>query len=379
MKHHLGLPEKKTLVFRYLGGETVSAICSETDIPKSTLYTWIKQYQPIQTRSGRVITPKDYDSLLRRCEKQEQMIAVLKSVGCVASAPLQEKLNALEKLYGQYSVHVLCDALDVARGTFYNHIKRNKRNNSSYAKHREKLKILIQQVFDESRQTFGAEKICAILHERGHVAGTKLITELMREMGLISVAPSAKAEWKKNIALGKRINHLKQEFHADVPNAVWVSDVTVLRFKDKYYYLCVIIDLFSRKIIAHKVSRRNSTQLITSTFRNAYAARQPKVGLTFHSDQGSQYTSHAFRTLLEKLQVTQSFSKSGRPYDNAVAESFFSIFKKEEFYRTNYRSEKELHQGIDRYIAFYNEERPHTTLKNKTPEQFEADYIRHSA
>lgn len=197
----------------------------------------------------------------------------------------------------------------------------------------------------------------------------------MREMGLVSVAPFAKTEWKNNIALGKRINHLKQEFHADTPNVVWVSDVTVLRFKDKYYYLCVIIDLFSRKIIAHKISRRSSTQLITSTFRSAYASRRPDVGLTFHSDQGSQYTSYAFRVLLEKLQVTQSFSKSGRPYDNAVAESFFSIFKKEEFCRTNYRSEKELYQGIDRYIIFYNEKRPHTTLKNKTPEQFEANFL----
>ncbi len=90
MKHHLGLAEKQVLVSRYLGGETVSAICTETDIPKSTLYTWIKQYQPTQTRSGRVITPKDYDSLLRRCEKQEQLIAVLKTVGCLPSAPLRE-------------------------------------------------------------------------------------------------------------------------------------------------------------------------------------------------------------------------------------------------------------------------------------------------
>lgn len=287
MKHHLSKPQKQQLVARYYAGESVSGICADTGIAKSTLYSWLKQYQPTQTRSGRVVTPKDYDSLLRRCEKQEQIIAVLKAVDCVASAPLQERLNALEKLYGQYSVHVLCDAMDVARGTFYNHVKRNKRSNSSYAKHREELKILIQRVFDESRQIFGAEKICAVLHDRGHVAGTKLVTELMREMGLVSVAPSAKAEWKNNIALGKRINHLKQAFHADTPNAVWVSDVTVLRFKDKYYYLCVIIDLFSRKIIAHKISRRSSTQLITSTFRSAYASRRPDVGLTFHSDQGS--------------------------------------------------------------------------------------------
>lgn len=379
MNHHLGPSEKQPLVSRYFGGETVSAICTETGIPKSTLYTWIQQYQPTKTRSGRVITPKDYDSLLRRCEKQEQMIAVLKSAGCVASAPLQEKLNALEKLYGQYSVHVLCDALDVARGTFYNHIKRNKRSNSSYAKHREELRVLIQQVFEESRQTFGAEKICAILHERGHVAGVKLVAELMREMGLSSVTQSAKADWKKIMSLERKTNHLKQSFHADKPNTVWVSDVTVLRFKERYYYLCVIIDLFSRKVVAHKVSQRNSTQLITSTFRSAYASRKPGTGLIFHSDQGGPYTSYTFRSLLEKLYVTQSFSRSGKPHDNAVVESFFSTFKREEFYRSNYHSEKELYQGINAYITFYNQKRPHTTLKNKAPEQFEADFVLYSA
>ncbi len=158
MKHHLSLSEKHQIVSRYLDGETVSHICLDIGLSKSTLYSWIKQYQPTQTRSGRVITPKDYDSPLRRYEKQEQLIAVSKTVDCLPSAPLQEKLMALERLYGRYSVHVLCEALDVSRGTFYNHIKRNKRSNSNYAKHREELKVLIQQVFEESRQTFGGGK-----------------------------------------------------------------------------------------------------------------------------------------------------------------------------------------------------------------------------
>ncbi len=131
--------------------------------------------------------------------------------------------------------------------------------------------------------------------------------------------------------------------------------------------------------MAYKVSRRNSTQLITFTFRRAYASRKPGAGLIFHSDQGGQYTSYSFRSLLEKLQVTQSFSKSGRPHDNAVAESFFSTFKKEEFYHSNYRSEKEFHQGIDAYISFCSQKRPHTTLKNKTPEQLENDCAQRSA
>ena len=123
-----------------------------------------------------------------------------------------------------------------------------------------------------------------------------------------------------------------------------------MKLKDRYY-LCAIVDLYSRKVIAHKVSTRNSTQLIT-TLRMAYDARTPGENLIFHSDQGSQYTSHAFRQLLKKLKITQSFSNAGTPHDNAVMESFFAVFKKEEFYRNNYRSEAELRKKIDEYITF---------------------------
>lgn len=376
MKHHLNLTEKQALVTRYTGGETVSAICMETGISKSTLYSWIKQYQPTRTWSGRVITPKDYDSLLRRCEKQEKLIAVLKTAGCLPSAPLKEKLMALERLYGQFSVHVLCEALDVPRGTFYNHIKRNKRGNSSYAKHREELREAIQDIFEESRQTFGSEKICAVLHERGYRAGTTLVRELMSEMGLSSVSTTSKRQWKKSNSYERKSNILQRQFHAEAPNCVWVSDVTCMKLKDRYYYLCAIVDLYSRKVIAHKVSTRNSTQLITATLRMAYDSRMPGENLIFHSDQGSQYTSHAFRQLLKKLKITQSFSNAGTPYDNAVMESFFAVFKKEEFYRSTYRSEAELRKKIDEYIAFYNQKRPHTTLNLQTPEQYEDAFFR---
>lgn len=376
MKHHLNLTEKQALVTRYTGGETVSAICMETGISKSTLYSWIKQYQPARTRSGRVITPKDYDSLLRRCEKQEKLIAVLKTAGCLQSAPLKEKLMALERLYGQFSVHVLCEALDVPRGTFYNHIKRNKRGNSSYAKHREELREAIQDIFDESRQTFGSEKICAVLHERGYKAGTTLVRELMSEMGLSSISTTSKRQWKKSNSYERKSNILQRQFHAETPNCVWVSDVTCMKLKDRYYYLCAVVDLYSRKVIAHKVSTRNSTQLITETLRMAYDARMPGENLIFHSDQGSQYTSQEFHQLLKKLKITQSFSNAGTPHDNAVMESSFAVFKKEEFYRSAYRSESELRKKVDEYIAFYNQKRPHTTLNLQTPERYENAFFR---
>ena len=369
--------EKLSLVNFYYNGKSVTEICMEHQIPRSTFYTWIQAYRPVESKnSSRTVTPKDFDSLLRRYEKQEQIIAVLKSIPAIADVTTQEKLAVLEPFYGQFSVHVLCEALDVPRGTFYNHIKRNKRDNSSYAKHREELRTAIQEIFEESRQTFGSEKICAVLHERGYRAGTTLIRELMSELGLSSVAATSKRQWKKSNSYERKANILQRQFHADAPNCVWVSDVTCLKLKDRFYYLCVIIDLYSRKVIVHKVSTRNSTQLITATLKMAYNIRTPGENLIFHSDQGSQYTSHGFRQLLKKLKITQSFSNAGTPHDNAVMESFFAVFKKEEFYRSAYRSEAELRKKVDKYITFYNQKRPHTTLGLQTPEQYEDAFFR---
>ena len=369
--------EKLSLVNFYYNGKSVTEICMEHQIPRSTFYTWIQAYRPVESKnSSRTVTPKDFDSLLRRYEKQEQIIAVLKSIPAIANVTTQEKLAVLEPFYGQFSVHVLCEALDVPRGTFYNHIKRNKRDNSSYAKHREELRTAIQEIFEESRQTFGSEKICAVLHERGYRAGTTLIRELMSELGLSSVAATSKRQWKKSNSYERKANILQRQFHADAPNCVWVSDVTCLKLKDRFYYLCVIIDLYSRKVIVHKVSTRNSTQLITATLKMAYNIRTPGENLIFHSDQGSQYTSHGFRQLLKKLKITQSFSNAGTPHDNAVMESFFAVFKKEEFYRSAYRSEAELRKKVDKYITFYNQKRPHTTLGLETPEQYEDAFFR---
>lgn len=282
----------------------------------------------------------------------------------------------MEPLYGQFSVHILCEAVDVPRGTFYNHIKRNKRYNSSYAKHREELRTAIQEIFEESRQTFGSEKICAVLHERGYKAGTTLVRELMSEIGLSSVSTTSKRQWKKSNRYERKSNILQRQSHAEAPNFVWVSDVTCMKLKDRYYYLCAIIDLYSRKVIAHKVSTHNSTQLITATFSMAYNTRTPGENLIFHSDQGSQYTAHAFSQLLKKWKITQSFSNAGTPHDNAVMESFFAVFKKEEFYRSFYRSEAEMRKKIDDYIAFYNQKRPHTTLNLQTPDQYENAFFR---
>ncbi len=127
-------------------------------------------------------------------------------------------------------------------------------------------------------------------------------------------------------------------------------------------------------MVGYRISQKSSTHLVTATFKDAFQNRGNPKELTFHSDRGGQYISDTFMSLLRSHGVRQSFSNSGRPYDNAVAETFFATFKKEEAYRRDYSSEADFRKSVDEYIRFYNEGRPHKTLAYKSPARFEALY-----
>lgn len=365
--------EKQHFVALYTGGQTVTSLCTQFNIPRSTLYLWIKRYQSLKSTNQTSISYREYYDLKRYADKLEERLKVIKAAGCGTAAPLREKLAALEKLYGQHSVHALCEALDVSRGTFYNYIFR-KKDVTAHAKRREEVGGQIKEIFEESRQRFGANKVCAVLADRGVRATPKYVAEIMHEMGLTSVSTSAKREYKKNTQSAKKQNILGRQFNVSNPNTVWVSDITCFKVDEKYYYICVIIDLFSRKVIAHKVLASNTTYLVTSTFKRAFEKRGRPQTLTFHSDRGAQYTSNAFLKLMRINNVVQSFSKSGSPHDNAVAEAFFASMKKEELYRRSYKSEREFLKSVDEYIIFYNTKRPHRTLAYKAPDRFEQEY-----
>ena len=370
---YLSAEEKQALVSRYHAGESVAEICADTGVARSTFYTWIRPYTTTITDSGHVVSQQEFIKMKQRIRKLEQKVEILQKVSCTASAPLQEKLQELSKLYGQYSVHALCEALCVSRGTFYNHIFRRKEV-TAYDKRKSEMRKHIKAVFDESHQRFGANKIAAVLSTQGISTSSKYVRELMQEMGLQSITRYSKRDYQKGKRLAKKQNVLQRQFKADEPNRVWGSDVTCFKINDKYLYICVILDLFSRKVVAYRVSPKNSTYLITSTFRQAYQNRNAPQSLMFHSDQGAQYTSKTFCKLLRMNKVVQSFSAPGQPHDNAVMESFFSFMKREEIYRTHYKSEQQFAKSVDNYIEFYNTQRPHSTLNYKTPDQFEAIY-----
>lgn len=362
---------KREMILLFQDGMQISDINQNYGVALSTIYRWTKEYDA----AGDMKEASTYQVLLHRKESLEHIVEIIRLSGIINEVPLQKRLDILETIHNQhekYSIHELCEALSVARGTFYNRIFR-KTDRAQYMKEQQKLMLRVQQIFDDSQQRFGAEKIRIILGENGIHVGKKRIRDIMQELGLESIRENAKKDYKKRQEY-KRKNLLNQNFAVSTQNEVWVSDITYFKVNDCGIYLCAIIDLFSRKVVGYRVSRKCSTYLVTSTFREAFQSPSSPQNLTFHSDRGGQYVSGVFCTLLQKCGVKQSFSKSGCPHDNAVAETFFATFKKEEAYRRDYSSEADFRKSVENYIDFYNNVRPHQTLAYKSPTRFEELY-----
>ena len=295
---------KRRVINRYENGESILALSQELGVSQSTIYHWRREYCAVQT-PDRVFTPKEISSLVQHVKKLEETLAVIRASGFILAVSLGDRLAFLEKLYrseSTYSVHTICEAMDVARGTFYNHIFR-RADRTAKLEEETNLMLLIQQIFNDSGQRFGAEKIRIKLLEVGVHVSTKRISALMRRLDLHSVRPDAKKQWLKTQAQEKK-NILECSFTAERPNQFWVSDITCFKICGKYLYLCAILDLFSRQVVGYRISENVSTQLVTATFKTAFAQREYPKNLTFHNDRGKQYTSKAFTKLLRTNGVT---------------------------------------------------------------------------
>lgn len=367
--------QKADIINRYYNGVTPTELSNKSGIARSTIYAWIKtnERKPKWTEK---IDMREIHILMQKCEQQQKMIEILQIASCTVTAPLRDRYAVIKKLEGKYSVSLLCKTMKVAKGSYYNHIFRNKNENTKFEEKKRELTPIIEKIFNDSKQIYGASKIHAILKDRGYVVGQNTIADIMHENGWFCIGHGAKKLYYMN--LERKENLLKQQFTVTRPNEVWVSDVTYFKYNNTVFYICVILDLFARKVISHRISLNNSTQLTKNTFMTAYNERQPQ-DLIFHSDQGCNYTSATFRMCLKDLNIKQSFSNPGNPFNNSVMESFFKSMKTEKLYRTDFRSERDFRKAVKEYIEFYNEKRPHSVLRYRTPNKFEEDYIRKQA
>lgn len=281
------------------------------------------------------------------------------------------KYDFIERHRQTYSVEALCSALSVDKSAYYAYHKRGISNHEAA-----NLTLLkeIRKVHKASHRTYGSPRVTAALKEQGIPCSENRVARVMKDNDIkAKTAKKFKVTTNSKHSLPVAPNLLNQNFYAAAPNRVWVSDITFIYTKERWMYLAVIIDLFSRQVVGWAFSPNIDTQLVMKALKNALTHRRIRPGLIFHSDRGSQYASNAFRALLKKHNVKQSMSRKGNCYDNAVCESFFKTLKTELIYPYgDFQSVRIARRSLFYYIEFfYNRIRKHSTLGYKSPRQFE--------
>lgn len=242
---------------------------------------------------------------------------------------------------------------------------------SSAQQRKDAIKDRILEIYNESKQNYGAPKIARILQNSGERISERTVGIYMKELGI-------RSQWTKHwIATTKDSdfsnelhNILDEQFNPDRPNAVWCTDITYIWTYDGFVYLTSIMDLYSRKIIAWTLTTSMEVSCVTETIAKAKARRDTSLPLILHSDRGSQYVSKAYRDATKDFQL--SYSHKGYPYDNACIESFHSLIKREWLNRFKIKDYHHAHRLVFEYIeTFYNTVRIHSHCNYMSPDQFE--------
>jgi putative transposase len=281
------------------------------------------------------------------------------------------RFRFVEKYRDTWPVRWMCEVLDLTCGGFHAWLKRPQ---SRRATEDAQLSAAIHRSFSESDQTYGARRVRRDLRDWGHRCGIHRVERLMRRENLVARRRRRPMPFDG----GPRPEHsiapniLERQFAAAAANCKWVADFTYLWTAEGWLYVAAVMDLFSRRIVGWSMSSQMTAQLVTDAMLMAIWRRGPMQALLHHSDQGSQYTSEQFQTLLREHGVRCSMSRSGDCWDNAAMESFFSTLKTERTSRKNYQTRDEARADVFDYIErFYNPRRRHSTLGYLSPADYE--------
>ena len=250
----------------------------------------------------------------------------------------------------------MCAVLNISPKTYYKY--RNKEDPDYYDY------LIIKEIIDDSKGTYGYRRIVEGLKIKyGVIMNGKKVLRIMKKYNLMPeyIRKAKRKNKNERIEDNVKPNLLNRNFSTDAPNKVWDTDVTYLIFKGSRAYLSTIIDLYDRKVVAYKISKRNDNKLVIDTLNEAISKRKDVSGLIIHSDQGFQYTSYEYKAICESYGITISMSRKGTPIDDSPIESWHALLKKETLYNNNITSLEEYLKMVEEWIEFYNTKR----LKNR--------------
>lgn len=263
----------------------------------------------------------------------------------------------------KYAVSEMCRFFHVSRSGYYEYISRMDIPAWDFP-----LAKKIRECQEQCGKTYGYRRVHIWPERNGIYRNPKTVLRVMQKYGL-----PAEIQRKKYRNYGEYLHKypslLNRNFNAEKPNQKWVTDISYIHTKQGVLYLSIIRDLFDNSIVAYKTGTEQNVNLVLSTIRDAMKREKVTAELQLHSDQGFQYTSQAYFRLTQSYDITPSMSRRGKPYDNAMAENFFSILKTECIYRTKLQTYEDARILIDEYIHFCNHQRIQLKTKLTPPEK----------
>ncbi len=268
----------------------------------------------------------------------------------------------------KYSISEMCRFFEVTRSGYYDYVKRMEIPAKDLP-----LAEKIRECQEKCGKTYGYRRVHIWLERQGIHKDPKTVLRVMQKYNLLSVI-RRRRYYKYTEHLHRYKNLWKQDFHAGRPNQKWATDISYIPTKQGFLYLSIIRDLYDNSIVAYKTGTQQTVKLVLDTIKAAKRKEKVTAKLQLHSDQGFQYTSQAYFKLTQSYRITPSMSSRGNPYDNAMAENFFSILKTECIHRVKLETYEEARLLIDEYIRFYNNERIQTKTK-LTPLELRSQYV----
>lgn len=267
------------------------------------------------------------------------------------------KYQVIFKHKNKYSINSMCKFFGVSRSGYYAFLKRMDIPDRDLP-----LAEKIRECQEESHRTYGYRRVHIWLERQGIYRNPKTVLRVMQKYNLLSVVRRKKFHYCSQY-LHRYPNLLNREFNAERPNQKWVTDISYIKTAQGFLYLSIIRDLYDNSIVAYKMDKEQSIKLVLDTIKAAKRKEKITAEVQLHSDQGFQYTSQAYFNLTQSYGITPSMSRRGNPYDNALAENFFSILKTECIHRVKLSGYDETRLIISEYINFYNNYRIQTKTK----------------
>ncbi|ATW96476.1 IS3 family transposase [Escherichia coli] len=354
---------------------TVADAAKAMDVGLSTMTRWVKQLR--DERQGKTpkaspITPEQIEirKLRKKLQRIEMENEILKK-GVLRKA-VRLRYAFIRDNTCCWPVRLLCRVLDVHPSGFYAWLQQ-----PHSQRHQADLRLTgqIKQFWLESGCVYGYRKIHLDLRDSGQQCGVNRVWRLMKRVGIKAQVGYRSPRARKGEASIMSPNRLQRQFNPDAPDERWVTDITYIRTHEGWLYLAVVVDLFSRKIIGWSMQSRMTKDIVLNALLMAVWRRNPEKQVLVHSDQGSQYTSHEWQSFLKSHGLEGSMSRRGNCHDNAVAESFFQLLKRERIKKKIYGTREEARSDIFDYIEmFYNSKRRHGSSEQMSPTEYENQY-----